>query len=89
MGVGKVVGDTLFNFGDQTSIAGLSNVCHRKTVGKKIYWAVLFTLFLAATILGVWDNITAFFSFLTITSTDLSHKSSIIFPAVSVCNLNK
>ena len=89
MGLWKVVGDTFYHFGDQTSIAGLNNVCHRKSLGKKIYWSILFAVFLGATIVGVLDNIRSYFDYDTVTSTDLSHKTSVIFPAVSVCNLNR
>ena len=89
MGVWKVVGDTLFHFGDQTSIAGLNNVCHRKSFGKKVYWSFLFAVFLAATIYSVFDNIKTYLDYGIVTSTDLSHKTSVIFPAVSICNVNR
>ena len=89
MGITKVVGATLYNFGDQTSIAGLNNVFHRKSFGKKIYWSLLFVVFLVLTIYGVYMNLNEFLERQGVTSTDLTYKSSIIFPAISICNHNK
>ena len=44
---------------------------------------------MAATIYSVFDNIKTYLAYGIVTSTDLSHKTSIIFPAVSICNLNR
>ena len=89
MGITKVVGTTLYNFGDQTSIAGLNNAFHRKSYGKKIYWSLLFVGFLVATIYGVYLNLWDYYERDSTTTTDLTYKSSIIFPAIIICNHNK
>ena len=89
MSITKVVGATLYNFGDQTSIAGLNNAFHRKSYGKKIYWSILFLIFFVATIYGVYTNLFSYLDYDIVTSSDLTFKTAIVFPAVSVCNHNK
>ena len=89
MSVCKVVGTILYNFGDQTSIAGLNYAFHRKAYVKKIYWSTIFIGFLALTIYAVITNLSNYYQYETITSTDLERQVSIIFPAVSICNHNK
>ena len=85
----KDIVDTIKNFGIHTSIAGLNNAFHRKSLGKKLYWTLIFVGFLAATLHGVTRNLSDYFAFDIITSTDLERKISVIFPAVSICNQNK
>ena len=89
MSITKVVGATLYNFGDQTSIAGLNYAFHRKSYIKKFYWSTIFFGFLALTIYGVIVNLSNYYEYQIITSTDLERQVSIIFPAISICNHNK
>jgi hypothetical protein len=89
MGLCRVVWDTFVNFGEESSIAGLSHAVHRKNYCKKVYWLVLFAIGLYATFHGLIGTITDYLKFDVTTSTDLTHKPSVIFPAVSICNLNK
>ena len=89
MGLGHVIGTIFDHFGNQTSIAGLNNAFHRKSYGKKIYWSLIFLAFLVATIHGVINNLNSFFRKEITTSTDLQSQSSVIFPAISICNHNR
>ena len=89
MGFGKVVGATLLEFGKQTSIAGIGNTIARKSYAKKIYWGVLFVVMLFATLQGLISTILSYYKYEVTTSTDLDHVPSVIFPAISICNLNK
>ena len=89
MGFGKVVGATLLEFGKQTSIAGIGNTIARKSYAKKIYWGVLFVVMLVATLQGLITTILSYYKYEVTTSTDLDHVPSVIFPAISICNLNK
>ena len=88
MGFGKVVWETLLDFGRQTSIAGIGNAVSRKSYAKKIYWLLLFILMCALTIFGLIDTLLAFSKREVTTSTDLEYVPSVDFPSVSICNLN-
>ena len=89
MGFGRVIGQTFNTFIDQTSIAGLSNAAQRKSLAKKVYWSVLFVLGVFFTFEGLIENVISYYEYEVTTSTDLTHMSSVEFPAVSICNLNK
>ena len=89
MGFGKVVWETLLEFGQQTSIAGIGNVIARKSYAKKVYWFILFVVMLFATLQGLIDTIISYYKYDVTTSTDLNHVPSVIFPAITICNLNK
>ena len=89
MGLGQVIGTIFHNFGNETSIAGLNNAFHRKSIGKKIYWTSIFLAFLVATIYGLINNLTTFYEKEITTSTDLHAQTAIIFPAISICNHNR
>ena len=89
MGLCKVIGQTFYDFVDRTSIAGLNNSVHRKSLAKKIYWLILFFLGTYFTCLGIVETVINFYGREVTTSTDLTHMPSVAFPAVSICNLNK
>ena len=89
MGFGKVVRETLLEFGQQTSIAGIGLVISKKSYAKKIYWSILFVLMLVLTLQGLIETILSFYEREVTTSIDLDYVPSVIFPAVSICNLNK
>ena len=89
MGFGKVVRETLLEFGQQTSIAGIGLVISKKSYAKKVYWSILFVLMLVLTLQGLIETILNFYEREVTTSIDLDYVPSVIFPAVSICNLNK
>ena len=89
MGFGKVVRQTLLEFGEQTSIAGIGLVISKKSYFKKMYWSILFVVMLFLTFNGLIETIMSFYDREVTTSIDLDYVPSVIFPAVSICNLNK
>ena len=89
MGLGKVLRETLLEFGQQTSIAGIGLVISKKSYAKKVYWSILFVLMLVLTLQGLIETILNFYEREVTTSIDLDYVPSVIFPAVSICNLNK
>ena len=89
MGLGEVISSTIYEFGTQTSIAGLNNAFQRKSYFKKVYWSVIFVAFLVGTIHSVLSNLSAYYRRHIITSNDLDASSSLIFPAISLCNHNR
>lgn len=58
-------------------------------LGKKCYWMVLFLLGTALTFKGIADVFINYYEFEVTTSTDVTTKDSVTFPAISICNLNK
>ena len=89
MGFSKVLRETLLEFGQQTSIAGIGLVISKKSYAKKVYWSILFVLMLVLTLQGLIETILNFYEREVTTSIDLDYVPSVIFPAVSICNLNK
>ena len=89
MGFGQVLRETLLEFGQQTSIAGIGLVISKKSYAKKVYWSILFVLMLVLTLQGLIETILSFYEREVTTSIDLDYVPSVIFPAVSICNLNK
>ena len=89
MGFGKVVWETLIQWSETTSIAGIGPVCSRKGYAKKAYWLILFLIMLYLTIHGLVSTIESFYEREITTSTDLDFSPSVAFPAVSICNMNK
>ena len=89
MGLKKVLGGTLADFCSKTSIAGINNVVNRDSYLKKAYWLSLFIGGCFLTFQGLIDTFINYFEREVTTSTDLTHMPSVIFPAVSICNLNR
>ena len=89
MGFGRVLRETFLEFGQQTSIAGIGLVISKKSYAKKVYWSILFVLMLVLTLQGLIETILSFYEREVTTSIDLDYVPSVIFPAVSICNLNK
>ena len=85
----KRVKTVLNDFGGKTSIAGLSNAYQSESTSKRIYWGILFLIGSVITIWALIKTITDFLEYEVTTSTDLRSDPSVVFPAVSVCNLNK
>ena len=89
MGLKSVLRERFLDFGDKTSIAGLNNAVHSKSRCKIAYWMVLFLLGTAFTFKGIADVFINYYEFEVTTSTDVTTKESVTFPAISICNLNK
>ena len=89
MGLKHVLKNTLFNFGQKTSIGGLANFVAAETIGKKAYWLILFLLGVFLTLYGIVTVILSFLEYEVVTSTDMFYETSLKMPAISVCNLNR
>ena len=89
MGLIQVLWKTFLNWCEDTSIAGLSKGVSSKSNLKKAYWLCLFTIGAYCTIEGVVQTITDYKRYEVTTSNDLLFKSSVPFPAISICNQNR
>ena len=89
MGLFQVLWKTFLNWCGDTSIAGLSKGVSSKSYFKKAYWLCLFAIGAYFTIEGVVQTITDYTKYEVTTSNDLLFKSSVPFPAISICNQNR
>jgi hypothetical protein len=89
MGVGKVVWNTLADFGSHTTIGGLCNAGLTASRPRQIYWLTIFFILFAYTVSLLVDNISQYLEYNVITSTDLAYSSSVTFPAITICNQNR
>ena len=70
-------------------IADNSQLILSLTLGKKCYWMILFLFGSGFTFKGIADVFINYYQFEVTTSTDVTTKDSVTFPAISICNLNK
>ena len=89
MTVGKVLYNTFINWCRETSIACLSKSVRSKSFLKKAYWLLLFFAGAYFTIDNLYRTVTTYLKYEVKTSNDLTFKTSILFPAVSICNQNR
>ena len=89
MTVGKVLYNTFINWCRETSIACLSKSVRSKSFLKKVYWLVLFFIGAYFTIDNLCRTVSTYLKYEVKTSNDLTFKTSILFPAVSICNQNR
>ena len=89
MGLCQVLWKTFINWCTETSIAGLSKGVSSGSHLKKAYWLCLFAAGAYYTVDGVINTINDYVKYEVTTSNDLIFKSSVQFPAVSVCNQNR
>ena len=86
----KVIFVNVVNWGKNCSIAGFSHICKScPNALRALYWLAVFVLGMYYTALGMYDVIQDFHKYPIVTTTDLSHRPSITFPAVTLCNLNR
>ena len=92
-------------FGEETSISGINNAAKSKTKGRSLVWAAIFLFLGYWTGAGIYEVginqlcccldtvclqiVVEFLRYPIITSTDVSHRPSVDFPAVTICNLNR
>ena len=89
MGVGSVIWNITLSYGRESSIAGFNNACKAKSKIRSILWIAIFAILGFLTISQFVNVILDYYQYPVITNIDLSHKSSVPFPAVTVCNLNR
>ena len=85
----KVVVKTLLEFGTETSISGISNAARGKSKARSGVWCLIFLVLAYFTAGGIKEIVLEYFTFPVITTTDLSHRPELDFPAVTICNLNR
>ena len=89
MGSLKVIKATLKDFVSETSISGINNSGKCKSKVRSSIWLVIFTVLAYFTANGIYEIVVDFFEYPVITNTDLTYKSEVDFPAVTICNLNR
>ena len=85
----KVVTKTLREFGIETSISGINNAAKGKSKTRSGVWCLIFLVLAYFTADGIKEIVVEYFTFPVITTTDLSHRPEVDFPAVTICNLNR
>ena len=85
----EVVIRTLRVFCEETSIAGVNNAAKGKSRARSIVWVVIFGVLAYFTVVGIEEIVLEYYSYPVITNTDLTHRSEVDFPAVTICNLNR
>ena len=73
----------------ESSIAGLNNAAKAKSKMRMLIWAVIFAFFSLMTVSNLASFVSDFRSFPVTTSINLTHRSQVEFPAVTICNLNR
>ncbi|XP_076033045.1 pickpocket 12 [Oratosquilla oratoria] len=84
-----VVFDTLQGFSKNTSVGGISNAYRSLHTIRRLVWLSLFLVgcyFTVKDVVGVFNE---YFSYPVITTVGVSHKETVTFPAVTVCNQNR
>ena len=85
----EVVSQTLREFGSETSISGINNSAKGNSRIRSSIWLTVFAVLAYFTVAGIYDIVLEFFEYPVITNTDLTYKSEVDFPAVTICNLNR
>jgi hypothetical protein len=89
MAIGKVVWNTLADFGSHTTIGGLCKAGMTASWPRQIYWITIFSVLFAYTVSLLVDNINQYLQFSVVTSNNLDYSPSITFPAITICNQNR
>jgi len=89
MGFGKVLYDTLADFGRHTTIGGLCNAGLSESRARQAYWLVIFSVLMVFTTQAIINNVLQYLEYGVTTSTDLTYSNLITFPALTVCSLNR
>ena len=89
MGNWEVLKETLGGFGSETSISGINNAAKGKSKLRSSIWLAIFGVLAYYTVDGIYEIVVDFFDYPVLTNTDLTYKSEVDFPAVTICNLNR
>ena len=86
----RVIRHTSAEWCQETSIAGLGKtVKSDSSYFKKAYWFILFLIGSVWTFFNLYGVIYEYLQYRVSTSNDLTFETSILFPAVSICNQNR
>ena len=84
-----VIHRRLLDFGHKTNIAGLNIAFNSKSTSKKCFWFLLFLIGSCLTFNNFSKVFINYYDFNVTTSTDVTTEESVIYPGVTLCNLNK
>ena len=84
-----IIWKTTVNYLKGSSLSGVSHAANSRSLVQCSYWLVIFTAGLVMTVMSIKDLMDDYYSYPVVTSSDLKHETSIYFPAVTVCNLNR
>ena len=85
----EVVWRTLKEFSCETSVSGINNSAKGNSRIRSTAWLAVFGLLAYATADGIYGIVVDYLKYPVITNTDLTHRSEVDFPAVTICNLNR
>ncbi len=89
MGVLSIVWWTTVKYMKGSSIAGLSHAANSRSPTRAFYWLLIFVAGLALTVRSLYVLIDDFLEYPVITSSHLTTKPAVSFPAVTICNINR
>ena len=70
-------------------ISGLSHAAKSRSHARALYWLVVFLAGLALTLRVLAVLINEFLDYPVVTSSEIATQSSVAFPAITICNLNR
>ena len=82
-------GQIFASWAQESSIAGLNNAAKAKSKMRMLVWAIIFAFFAIMTLNNLVNVISDYYTYPVTTSINVTHKSQVDFPAVTICNLNR
>ena len=73
----KDIMKVLYDFGQNTSILGISNAAKAKSSTRASIWLVIFSGFACATIYGIVTQVLDYFTYPVVTTTEITYKSEV------------
>lgn len=89
MGWQAITKRTLVDFGRNSSIVGISHAARSKSYLRAVIWLTLFFVGVVFTVRGIWQTVQDYTSNPYLTTTEMTFETSVEFPAVTICNLNR
>ena len=77
MGLVKKVGAALLEFGNNTSVLGISNATKAKSRPRAAMWWMVFLGLGALTFQGIFQTVKEYFNYPVTTTTDISHQPEV------------
>ncbi len=89
MGASSIAWRTSVDYMKRSSIAGLSHAANSRSYVRSLYWLLVFVVGLALTVRSLANLVEEFLDYPVVTSSHLTTKPSVAFPAVTICNINR
>ena len=80
--------DQVRNFCADTTAHGLARIVAAKSWPARLFWIAIFISASIFSVIQIYRSVGAYFSFPTKTTVSLVNKEQLMFPAVTVCNIN-